>query len=69
MAPWETTSLTDALVAEALLARGGWSSTLHVGIQEPAGDGIDAESWLLCIGDVIVGGQSDRVPSAIEFTA
>lgn len=51
--------LTEALVAEALLARTGQPARLRIGIARSRTGGIDAHAWVECAGRIVVGEVDD----------
>ena len=52
--PWNAVCLPQALAAKALLYRRGYSSTLHLGVQQ-ANSELKAHAWLEANGVIVVG--------------
>jgi hypothetical protein len=52
-----STCLSRALVAQALLRRGGHESTLRLGVASSAAAGFEAHAWLEDASGVLIGGQ------------
>jgi hypothetical protein len=53
--PWASTCLTQALAAQALLARAGYRSTLKIGVARGAEGAFKAHAWLEHQGRVVIG--------------
>lgn len=52
--------LTQALALQWLLSRRGYQTTLHLGVRQKAGGGIEAHAWVTHGGRTIVGGWRSR---------
>jgi len=52
----KATCLTQALAGQVLLARYGYESNLHLGVQNDAGGTLGAHAWLEREGQVVIGG-------------
>ena len=50
-----TTCLAEALAADSMLRRHGYSSALKVGVRRGAVMSIDAHAWVECAGAVVIG--------------
>ena len=55
--PGEKTCLTQALAAQVLLTRRGYSSLLHIGVVKDENGELLAHAWVECKGEVMVGGH------------
>jgi hypothetical protein len=64
--PWAATCLTQALTAQALLARVGQRSALRIGVAHGEQGAFKAHAWLEHGGEVVIGdlelGQYTRMP-------
>ena len=54
--PGEKTCLTQALVAQVLLTRRGYSSLLHIGVVKDENGELLAHAWVECQNEILVGG-------------
>ncbi|OLE12351.1 MAG: hypothetical protein AUI36_40270 [Cyanobacteria bacterium 13_1_40CM_2_61_4] len=50
------TCLTQALAAQALLARAGNESRVEIGVTKDAGQQFEAHAWVVCGNQVVIGG-------------
>ena len=50
------TCLTQALAAQALLARHGYAARLRIGIARPGPESLEAHAWVESQGEAVVGG-------------
>ena len=59
--PWRSDCFPQAIAARAMLKRGDYASTIHLGV-EKAGEGeLAAHAWLTCGETVVTGGEeADR---------
>jgi hypothetical protein len=55
--PGEKTCLTQALAAQVLLTRRGYSSLLHIGVVKDENGELLAHAWVECQNEIIVGGH------------
>jgi hypothetical protein len=53
----KATCLTQALAGQVLLARYGYASTVHLGVQNDAGDSFRAHAWLEREAQIVIGGS------------
>jgi hypothetical protein len=64
--PWAATCLTQALAAQALLARQGYRAALKIGVARGRQGEFKAHAWLEHRGEVVIGdldlGQYTRMP-------
>jgi hypothetical protein len=51
------TCLTQALAAQALLARSGYPSQVEIGVTKDESRRLHAHAWVVCQGQVVLGGQ------------
>jgi hypothetical protein len=51
------TCLTQALAAQALLARSGYPSQVEIGVTKDESRRFQAHAWVVCQGQVVLGGQ------------
>lgn len=51
------TCLTQALAAQALLARSGFPSQVEIGVAKDDLHRLQAHAWVVCYGQVVLGGQ------------
>lgn len=51
------TCLTQALAAQALLARSGYPSQVEIGVTKDESRRFHAHAWVVCQGQVVLGGQ------------
>jgi Transglutaminase-like superfamily len=51
------TCLTQALAAQALLAQSGFPSRVEIGVAKDARSRLQAHAWVVCHGQVVLGGQ------------
>lgn len=51
------TCLTQALAAQALLARSGFPSQVEIGVAKDDLQRLQAHAWVVCYGQVVLGGQ------------
>lgn len=58
------TCLTQALAAQALLARSGFPSKVEIGVARDEGRRIRAHAWVVCYGQVVLGG-----PQASQYNS
>jgi hypothetical protein len=54
--PGEKTCLTQALAAQVLLTRRGYSSLLHIGVVKDENGELLAHAWVECQNEIVVGG-------------
>jgi hypothetical protein len=69
--PWQSSCLTQALAAAALLRRSGIDGTLHLGVAKDASapTGVIAHAWLLCGRLALTGGaERSRYAEIASFT-
>ena len=59
--PWTNVCLANAIAAKTMLARRGFSSTIHLGVGTREGGELHAHAWLEAGGGVIVGEQGMRM--------
>jgi hypothetical protein len=55
-----TTCLTQALAAQALLSRSGFPAQVEIGVAKDDGRRLCAHAWVVCYGQVVLGGQQSR---------
>lgn len=53
----DATCLTQALAAQALLARSGYPSQVEIGVAKDESRRFQAHAWVVCQGQVVLGGQ------------
>jgi hypothetical protein len=63
-APGWTTCLTQALTVQAMLARRGYPSRLHIGVTRSSQGELDGHAWVEYEGDILIGGS---VPELARF--
>jgi Transglutaminase-like superfamily len=59
--PGRTTCLTRAMTVQAMLARDGHPSRLHVGVVRGQQGRLEAHAWVECDGRIIVGGSPSEI--------
>jgi hypothetical protein len=55
--PWRASCLVQALAARRWLSHRGIESSLFVGVRRQAAQRVEAHAWLVCVDDVITGGD------------
>lgn len=55
---WATTCLTSALTVQAMLARLGYPSRLHIGVMRGAHGELAAHAWVEHEGRIVIGGSA-----------
>jgi hypothetical protein len=58
-----TTCLIEALAADTMLRRAGYSSTLRIGVRRGASMSLDAHAWVECDGTPVIG----MTPNLTEY--
>jgi len=59
--PGRTTCLSRALTVQALLARSGYPSRLHVGVIRGKQGEVEGHSWVECEGQILIGGTASEI--------
>lgn len=59
--PGRTTCLSRALTVQALLARGGCPSRLHVGVIRGKQGEVEGHAWVECEGRILIGGAASEI--------
>ena len=55
--PWRSDCFPQAIAARKLLARHGYTSTIHLGVEKPEENGLAGHAWLTSGEIVITGGE------------
>jgi hypothetical protein len=61
------TCLTQALALQALLAREGYESDLHIGVAKAPDGALEAHAWLSSGGHVLIGGGAERFTPLVSM--
>jgi hypothetical protein len=64
--PWRADCLVQALAGQAMLKRRAIASTIAVGTAKSTDGGFEAHAWLICEGEVILGGDIARFEPLLE---
>jgi hypothetical protein len=59
--PGRTTCLSRALTVQALLARSGYPSRLHVGVIRGKQGEVEGHAWVECEGRILIGGTASEI--------
>jgi hypothetical protein len=62
-----TTCLIEALAADTMLRRGGYPSTLRIGVRRGASLSLDAHAWVECDGRPVIG-TTPALPEYVPLT-
>ena len=68
-APGWTTCLTQALAVQAMLARRGHPSRLHIGVMRGGKGELDGHAWVEHQGRVLIGGSVPELARFVPLTA
>ena len=68
-APGWTTCLTQALTVQAMLARRGLASRLHVGVVRGAQGQLEGHAWVERDGRILIGGSAPEVRRFVPLVA
>ena len=55
--PWRSDCFPQAIAARAMLRRGGYASTIHLGVEKAGKDEIAGHAWLTCGETLVTGGE------------
>jgi hypothetical protein len=64
-----TTCLTQALTVQALLARRGYPSRLHIGVTRGRQGELDGHAWVELDGRILIGGTVPQLVRFVPLTA
>lgn len=56
--PWRSDCFPQAIAARAMLARSGYASIIHLGVEKPEENVLAGHAWLTC-GEIVVTGGAD----------
>ncbi len=66
--PWRSDCFPQTIAAQEILARYGYASTIHLGVEKPEEDTIAGHAWLTCGETVVTGGEVlDRYSEVHRF--
>ncbi|MFM7377024.1 MAG: lasso peptide biosynthesis B2 protein [Erythrobacter sp.] len=64
--PWRADCLVQALAGQAMLRRRSIASTIEVGTAKHPDGRFEAHAWLVCDGEVVLGGDISRFEPLLE---
>jgi hypothetical protein len=68
-APGWTTCLTQALTVQAMLARRGYPSRLHIGVTRSGQGELDGHAWVEYEGYILIGGSAPELARFVPLAA